>query len=86
MIDLLSAKCPPRRVSLIVLQDIVSIPGTDEELEMPKERGIYRKHAELGPGPGLSDPCLGLGLIDQAAVMEWSWGQLLSLHLACDVL
>lgn len=58
-------KCPPRRVSLIVLQDIVNIPGTDEELELPRERGIYRKCAELRPGPGLSDPCLGLGLIDQ---------------------
>ena len=46
-------------MSLIVLQDIVNIPGTDEELEMPRERG-----------PGLSDPCLGLGLIDQTAVME----------------
>lgn len=57
-------------MSLIVLQDIVNIPGTDEELEMPREREIYRKRVELGPGPGLSDPCLGLGLIDQAAVME----------------
>ena len=72
-------------MSLIALQDIINIPVTDEDVEVPREGTTCRKHIELEPD--LPKPWLGLSLINQViGSRNGAGGQLLPVHLACDIL